>query len=171
MLRLLAVAAVMILAAPAFAQEQPAAQTETRSMPIYSNALAPGWNNWSWANVTLGAQIADPAERPIRVEAQGWQALYLQHAPFNTGGYSTFSFWANGASRGGQVLQIMAIDPAGQVFPDRVVRVTLPAREWMEVNVPLAELGASNREVSGFWIQNGSPDPTPPFFVNEISLR
>lgn len=160
---LLAAALAMAVSAPSAAQVAP--------MPIYQNDLAPGWNNWSWANVELGITIADPAERPISVRAEGWQALYFQHAPFSTAGYSTLSFFAHGGARGGQVIQVMAVDAAGEALPNTYQRVTLTANEWTQVDMPLSAIGAENTTVSGFWIQNGSADPTPRFLVNEVVLR
>jgi hypothetical protein len=163
-------AALAAIAAVGLAQAQTTAPT-TPEMPIYSNALAPGWSNWSWADVQLSIEIADPAERPISIRADGWEALYFQHAPFSTAGYSNLHFFAHGGARGGQVLQMQALNPAGEALPNTYQRVTLTANEWTEVSIPLSTMGAENQTVSGFWIQNGSGETVGRFLVNEVSLR
>ncbi|MES1198817.1 MAG: hypothetical protein ABUS48_02440 [Pseudomonadota bacterium] len=151
-------------AAPANAQTQP--------MPIYNNTLAPGWDNWSWAQVTLSFTIGDPSETPIKVETPaGWQALYLHHAPFGTAGYSMLSFFIHGGAHGGQTLSVIAVDAQGHPFGDHFFRVTPTAQAWTEVDVPLSELGAQNQTVSGFWIQDGTAQPTTRYYVNQIVLR
>jgi chitinase len=169
-----AIFAALALAAPGAtsAQEEAQAQTQpqTQPRPIYSNRFASGWDNWSWADVVVGVASTDD-ERPIQVNAAGWQALYLHHAPFSTEGFTNFSFWINGGARGGQTISVVAIDANGEVIIDRAVLVTAQANEWVLVEAPLSELGAAGRTVSGFWIQNGTPDPAPVFFVTEIALN
>ncbi|MEJ0058752.1 MAG: hypothetical protein WDM79_03810 [Terricaulis sp.] len=137
---------------------------------IYDDALAPGWNNWSWAEVEIGATISDPEERPISVRAQGWQALYLQHAAFSTTGYSELTFFIHGGAAGGQTISVIAVDARGEPI-DRFFRVVPEANAWTEVHVPLSEIGASDTSITGFFIQNGTPEPTRRFLVNEIALR
>ena len=148
------------------------AAAQTQVMPIYDNTLAPGWDNWSWAQVALSVAIGDPTETPIKVDSSGgWQALYLHHAPFTTAGYTTLSFFIHGGSHGGQTLQVMALDAQGHPFGNLAYRVTPTAQAWSEVDVPLSALGAQSQTVSGFWIQNGTADPAARYYVNEIVLR
>lgn len=153
------------------------AQTETMQAPatptllIYEDELSPGWSNWSWAEVELSFAISDPEERPIAVRADGWEALYLQHAPFSTAGYRAIAFYAHGGARGGQRLHVQAIDANGAALPNQYVPVTLAANAWTEVVMPLDAIGAADQTVSGFWIQNGTGETAARFFVNMIVLR
>ena len=148
------------------------ADAQTQTMPIYDNTMSPGWDNWSWAQVTLSAPIGDPSETPIKVDsAGGWQALYFHHAPFATAGYTMLSFFIHGGAHGGQTLSVMAVDASGHPFGDHFYRVTPTAQNWTEVDVPLTALGAENQTVTGFWIQNGTADAAPRYYVNQVVLR
>jgi len=153
---------------PAVAQEE-TAQASAQQVPIYADQLAQGWDNWSWAQVTLGVSATD-GERPIQVRAGAWQALYLRRAPFSTTGLTKLAFYINGG-QGGQTVSVVAINPAGEVIADRAFLFTPPANDWALVEVPLADISAANTEVSGFWIQNGTPNDAAPFFVNYIVLE
>ncbi|HVZ99729.1 MAG TPA: hypothetical protein VG841_05400 [Caulobacterales bacterium] len=147
------------------------APTQTQEMQIYGNTLQAGWSNWSWATVTLSFVISDPAETPIKVQAGPWQALYFQHAPFNTHGYSTFTFFVHGGARGGQDLQVIALDTEGHAIPNTAAHVMPAANDWSGVNISLADLNAVDKEVSGFWIQNATPGDANRFYVNYVSLN
>jgi chitinase len=153
--------AVLVASTTAFAQTQ-------APLPIYGNQLAQGWDSWSWAEVTLGVR-ANNDERPIQVNADAWEALYLHHAPFSTSGYSNLSFWINGG-QGGQTLSVIAFDAAGQAINDRPFRFVAPINSWRRIEVPLSEIGAADTTISGFLIQNATPSTAPAFFVNEIGM-
>jgi hypothetical protein len=146
---------------PAFAQS-------TTPLAIYGDRLAPGWDNWSWAEVTLGVR-ASGDERPIQIDADAWEALYLHHEPFSTAGYTNFSFWINGG-QGGQTLSVVALDAAGEALSTGPFRFVPLANAWRRVEVPLSEIGAADTIVSGFLIQNATAASAPTFFVNEIGL-
>ena len=50
-------------------------------MSIYGDALVNGWNNWSWASVnTASTATVHTGSTAIAVDADGFEALYLQHA-------------------------------------------------------------------------------------------
>src|SRR5688572_7897339 len=82
----------------------------TEPMTVYENALGPGWENWSWAKTELGLEITGSARKPIRVEAQGWQALYLHHEPFNTKGLRKLGFLIQGSVPDREVRVFMLSD-------------------------------------------------------------
>lgn len=144
---------------------------QTQAMQIYGNTLAPGWNNWSWATVQLSFQISDPTETPIKVQAGPYQALYFQHAPFNTHGYTTFTFFVHGGAHGGQQLQVIALDAEGHAIPNTAAHITAVANDWTGANVSLADLNAVDKDVSGFWIQNATDQDANRFYVNYVSLN
>ncbi|MES1263300.1 MAG: hypothetical protein ABUL69_03015, partial [Peristeroidobacter soli] len=79
---------------------------------IYDEALAPGWQNWSWASVDLASTAnANTGAVSIAVTPTGWSALYLRSAdaPVDTHGYLNFTFYVHGGATGGQTLQVVAI--------------------------------------------------------------
>jgi alpha-L-arabinofuranosidase len=146
------------------------AQTD---LTIYDEALAPGWQNWSWATVdTASTANANTGAVSIAVTAPAWSALYLRSAdaPVNTNGYLNFTFYVHGGTTGGQTIQVVAV--IGDA-PQAGVRVATPtAGAWQKITVPLAALGVENRaDVAGFWIQQGSGIDEPTFYVDTVVLE
>src|SRR3954464_13504706 len=98
---------------------------------IYDEALAGGWQNWSWATVDLASTAnAHSGTVSIAVTPAAWSALYLRSAdaPLDTNGYLNFTFWVHGGTTGGQTIQVVAVINDA---PQAGVRVTSPAaRKW-----------------------------------------
>jgi alpha-N-arabinofuranosidase len=140
---------------------------------IYDEALAEGWQNWSWATVDLASTAnAHTGAVSIAVTPAAWSALYLRSAdaPLDTHGYLNFTFWVHGGSAGGQSIQVVAVINDA---PQAGVHVTSPAAgTWQKVTVPLASLGADDHaDVNGFWIQQGSGVDDPTFYVDDVVLE
>ncbi|HEY6923711.1 MAG TPA: hypothetical protein VI653_09600 [Steroidobacteraceae bacterium] len=140
---------------------------------LYGDALASGWQNWSWAAVDMASTAtAHTGTMSIAVTPTAWSALYLRSAdaPLDTNGYLNFTFWVNGGATGGQTIQVVAV-VNDVVQPG--VRVTPPAAgSWQKITVPLSALGASARsDVSGFWVQEAAGIDEPTFFVDDIMLE
>lgn len=178
----LPIAAVALLAAPAaFAQSDPgdvekakatapvaaaAPVADSALAAIYSNALGAGWQNWSWAKSELSVDIGS-ARKPIRIEAQGYQGLYLHHTPFSTAPYRGLTFLIQGSAP--SQVRVIAI-VGGKPVEGKLKLVKVGVGGWNKVVVALADLGAANIDIDGFWIQNDSADPIPPFYVADIAL-
>ena len=80
------------------------------SQSIYTDSLQNNWENWSWAAVNLNnASPVHSGSASTSINAAAWQAFYLHHAPFTTGGYTDFVFWIHGGTSGGQRLQVQAL--------------------------------------------------------------
>jgi hypothetical protein len=137
-------------------------------MSIYETSLAPGWENWSWAKVELGIEIAGSARKPIRVEAAPWAALYLHHAPFSTTGYKWLSLLIQGSVPDREVRVYLLTD--GKINGDGKL-VKIGNAGWTKVEVPLATLASEDKMVDGLWVQNASGTDLPKFFVTEIRLK
>src|SRR5688572_4568905 len=106
---------------------------------LYDEALAPGWQNWSWATVDLASTAnANTGAVSIAVTAPAWSALYLRSAdaPVDTHGYLNLSFYVHGGTAGGQTIQVVAVV---NDVPQPGVRVASPtAGAWQKITVPLA---------------------------------
>src|SRR5580700_6559832 len=137
---------------------------------VYADALANGWQNWSWATVNLSnTQPVQAGNDSIGVSATAYQALYLHHDAFDSSLYGNLVFWINGGATGGQLLQVQAtLNGAAQTV------VTLPAlaaNTWQQISIPLSSLGVQNQpDMDGFWIQDHSGTTQPTFFVDTISI-
>jgi alpha-N-arabinofuranosidase len=163
-LRALLLLPLLLLANAAFAQAD---------RTIYDEALAPGWQNWSWAaNDPASNAFAHTGSLSIAVTPSAWSALYLRSAesPVDTNGYLNLVFWVHGGATGGQTIQVVAV--VNDVSQPGV-RITSPAANtWTRVVVPLSALGADARaDVNGFWLQQGSGVDDPTYYVDDIVLE
>ncbi len=134
---------------------------------VYDTTLAPGWDNWSWAKTTLSTDLSGSARKPIKVEAAGWQALYLHHSGFNTTGLKRLSFLIQGSvpDRDVRVFMVIGGKPVGE---GKLVKVGNTG--WTDVKVPLVTLGIEDTVIDGIWVQNASAEDLPKFFVTDIKL-
>lgn len=139
----------------------------TAPMTVYENALGDGWENWSWAKTELGLEITGSPRKPIKVEAEGWQALYLHHAPFNTKGLKKLNFLIQGSEPDKEV-RIFMLGEGKPIGEGKLVKFSNTG--WTRVVVPLATLGADEKLVDGIWMQNTSDQALPKFYVTEIKL-
>lgn len=136
-------------------------------MSIYGTSLGEGWENWSWAKAELSVEVPGSARKPIRVEAAGWQALYLHHAPFSTTGYVKLSLLIQGSVPDREVRVNMLTD--GKVNGEGKL-VKIGNAGWTRVEVPLATLASEDKLIDGIWVQNASAEDLPKFYVTEIKL-
>jgi hypothetical protein len=151
----------------AAAEDAKTAVAATPPTTIYETSLAPGWDNWSWAKTTLGTELSGSARKPIKVEAAGWQALYLHHEGFNTTGLKRLSLLIQGSvpDREVRVSLIIGGKPVGE---GKLVKLSNTG--WTDVKVPLVTLGVEDTVIDGIWVQNASAEDLPKFFVTDIKL-
>ena len=137
---------------------------------IYADGLAPGWDSWSWAAVNFAATApVHSGSKSASITTDGWEALYLHHAAFNTTGYTDLRFWIHGGATGGQLLQVQAT--LGGAQQAAVTLPALAANSWQQVTLPLSSLGVAGKaNFDGFWIQDRSGTSKPAFFVDDITL-
>lgn len=150
----------LILSSPAVAQ------TADKGS-IYSTKLENGWQNWSWATTEAGIEIEGSPRRPIRVEADGYEALYLHHDPIALTGFTKLRFLLQGSKPGGKV-KVVALS-GGKAVNDGTT-LELKNNGWTDVQLPLDRLGATDKPIDGFWIQNAGGETLPPFYVTEVKL-
>ena len=150
----------------AIAQGAPAA---AQAMPIYTNALAPGWQDWSWAKTRLSVGAEGAARKPIAVDAEPYASLYLHHEPFSTSGYRTLNLLVQSKATDAEV-KVFLLAPDGKpIGAGKVVKIGNSG--WTKVEVPLETLGANDTTVSGLWIQNPSGAALPTFYVADVGLQ
>jgi hypothetical protein len=147
---------------PATADIPPPAQ-----MPVYDTALAPGWQNWSWAKADLSVELNGSTRKPIRVVAGPYQALYLHHDAFSTKGMTKLSLLIQGSAPGGEVRIFALID--GKVANEGKL-LTLSNTGWTQVVTPLVTLGVEDKMIDGLWVQNATGADLPKFYVTEIKI-
>ena len=184
---LVAAAALLLVPAAAMTQSKPAPAPATAPAAaadpiatVYDKALGTGWENWSWAKTELSADIGS-AHMPIKVEAQGFQALYLHHAPFSAAPYRSITMLIQAVGGEAEVRVIGIVN--GKPIPDgtkvgadgqpelkmKVLKV-VPGG-WTKVLIPLENLGiGESATIDGFWVQNNKNEPAPHLYVADIML-
>lgn len=145
----------------------PAAEAPAGSKPIYDDAMASGWANWSWgSNIDFESQSGHSGKAIEITYNDGWSALYLHNdAGVNTNGYESVRFWLNGGSNGGQLVRVCAKVKCDQASD----QLTVPANTWTQFDVPLSKLGASSR-MDEFVVQNFTPGSQATMFIDDITL-
>ena len=179
---LIVAAALLLVPAAVTAQTTPAPVPAADPVAtIYNKALGAGWQNWSWAKTELSVDSGSP-RLPIKVEAEGYQALYLHHEPFSAAPYRGISMLIQ--SVGGEAeVRVMAY-AKGQPIPDgakigadgkplpmmKIVKV-VPGG-WTKILVPFAELGITKSTMlDGFAVQNNKGEAAPHLYVADVMLN
>jgi hypothetical protein len=139
-------------------------------LSLYTDNLVNGFQSWSWAMVNLQSfALVHSGTYAIAVTDAGNQALWLNRGQFNSSPYTNLTFWVNGGSAGGQLLQVKGVlDNNAQTA---VPVAALPANTWQQVTIPLASLGVANRpNLTGFQIQGRSGGSQATFYVDDVQL-
>lgn len=140
-------------------------------LPIYTDHLVNGFQNWSWAtvNLTNTTPVHFGAHSVSVIDSTNYQAVYFEHPAFDTTPYAAVDFWINGGSDGGQSLQ------AGGVLNGSIQLTypleTLAPNHWQHITIPLSSLGiADATNFTGFWIQGSVNTAQPPFYLDDVQL-
>jgi hypothetical protein len=168
MLRRLLLALFVLLLVPLGAARPVSAATYI----IYDDALASGWQNYSWAATDLRAAAPARGAAAISVTygaAPPYQGLFLAHPDTPTAGYTRLRFALHGGSTGRQLIQVYAKLADGSDGP-KVALAPLAAGAWTDVQLELADLGAANTTIAGITWQDRSGGAQPAFFVDDIAL-
>ncbi|HEY3914308.1 MAG TPA: hypothetical protein VGN61_07465, partial [Verrucomicrobiae bacterium] len=140
------------------------------NLPIYTDNLVNGFQNWSWATINL--QNPTPVfsdSYSVAVTDGGYQALSFQCDPVNSTPYTSLTFWINGGSTGGQSVQVWgSLDHNSQTGH---TLTPLPTNTWKQITIPLATLGVANMpNFTGFGIQGNVGGGQRTFYVDSVSL-
>jgi len=152
------------------------AATTSAPLSIFVSSLAPGWENWSWDtavdfNATPGHN--NPPSMKVTF-ASPWAGLYLHRSPFSLSGKSAINFSAMGVTAGGQQLKLFFFDEQGRALP--AVNINsyispMTTTRWSSINIPLADLGAAGKTVSGFALQGNDGRVQDTFLIDDITIR
>lgn len=159
--------ALLLALAPALAARPALAATHT----IYDDALASGWQNYSWAAVNVAAAAPARGAAAIAVSygsTPPYQGLFLAHPALATAGYTKLRFFLHGGAAGGQLIQVYAKLADGTDGP-KLQLPPAPAGAWAEVQLPLADLGAAG-SIAGVTWQDRTGGPQPTFYLDDVAL-
>ncbi len=158
---------ILLIALALFTLLQTPAPTQAGgSSPVYTDALASGWEDWSWS---IGLNLANP--NPVHggtssiaiTYTEGWDGFQLGYhgAQLDVSAYDVLRFWVHGGSNGGQEITVQ-IEGLEQV-------VTATANTWTQVDISLTPLGTS-RSVGEIVWWNGTANAHPTFYLDDIEF-
>ncbi len=153
-------------AVPSEPQSRPAS-IAAADLPIYTDALAGGWQDWSWDTTRSfdNTQPVHSGSASIAITyTVGWGGLSLHtNTPLPVRDYTVIRFWVHGGSAGGQSVRFYLKD-GGESYS-----FTVPANTWLPVTVPLAAFGSPTTLSDLVW-QDESDHAQPTFYLDDISL-
>jgi len=168
-------AALSVIPASGQAQPQARAPAATGALPaeltVYGDALAAGWENWSW-NTQVNFANAQPAlgRRSVAVSyGEPFAGFSLRApAPIDAQRYSGIVFWVHGGESGERALRfyIQQSDSGGE---SRVAQFEAPAGTWTPITIALSSLG-NLQTIKRLTIQDNSGERQPTFYVDNIRL-
>jgi len=136
-------------------------------LPIYTDTLASGWQDWSW-----GAAINSANSSPIHggvssiaVALDGWGALQFgTNSPVNLAGYDMLNFWVHGGTGGSKHIDVVVNSNTNHYT------VVAPANTWTDVSVPLSAVG-NPAVISTIWWMDNTGSAQTTFYIDDISLH
>jgi len=137
---------------------------------VYDDAMAAGWQDWSWGGVTRNFSSATPVFAGSSAVATtftgGWSGLQLGNAGgVDVTAYDALRFQIHGGSAGGQSIEVRCGNDSTYVS-QLVVPV---AGMWTQVDLPLAELGTPRHATYVYWFNN-TAGSQPTFHLDQISF-
>jgi hypothetical protein len=140
---------------------------------VYDDALAAGWQDWSWdttVDLAVGSPAAGGTGTSIGVTYTGaWGGLYLRHpgAAIDLAPFERVRFEIHGGSAGGQQLRLYPVDGSGAAGGS--IPLAPPAvGVFTTVEIDVAALGLA--ALGGLVWQDTSGGPQPALHVDEIVL-
>ena len=139
-------------------------------MPVYTDHLVNGFQDWSWGTHNLAnTSRVYSGSNSISGSLAAWQAISLYHPDFNTAVYGNLSFWANGGTSGGQRFQVVA--QFGSTTGPAYQLSAFSPNTWQHVVVPLASLAAAGvTNLNRINLQLTSSGTSGTFYLDEIEL-
>jgi hypothetical protein len=144
------------------------------SLPIYQDALASNWQNWSWDGTYNFADTGQVYAGGVSIGAtitRAYGGLSVQHATGIPGNlYTSVVFWIHGGASGSGVRQLQVVVQTGDDYADEPgYPINILPNQWTQVIVPLSAIG-NPATIKRINIQDNSGAPQPTFYVDELCL-
>jgi hypothetical protein len=151
------------------AQRQPSARFA--ELIIYGDALAEGWENWSWDTQANFANAQPALGRGSVAVSYGepYAGFSLRApTPIDARRYSGIAFLVHGGESGERKLRFY-IQQSDSGSESRVVQFEAPAGTWTPITIALSTLG-NLQTIKRLTIQDNSGERQPTFYVDSIRL-
>lgn len=150
--------------------------TEVVAEPVYEESLAAGFHNYSWHDKDFSnEEQARSGSRSIKFEPDGWDGVWISSESKKfVEEYYGVRLWLHGGSGGGQKLLFHAYDgnqalgaiDLNELLPGQ----SLPAGQWTEVTISMADLGLDLGTFDGFILQAATEDNQEAIYIDDIEL-
>lgn len=150
--------------------------TDVLAEPVYEESLTPGFNNYSWHEKDFAnEEQARSGSRSIKFEPDGWDGVWISgESKKLVDNYYGVQFWIHGGNAGGQNLlfhiyngnQALGAIELNELLPNQ----SLPAGQWTEVTVSMADLGLDLGFFDGFILQAATDKDQEAVYIDDITL-
>ncbi|SJM90816.1 hypothetical protein CRENPOLYSF2_1870003 [Crenothrix polyspora] len=146
--------------------------TAADDLTIYNDAIANGWEDWSWDGVTSSPNTAikKVGISSLAVKySSAWQGLSYHHigTAVNSKNYTAIHFWVYGSSGSG-LLQVVIQDKT--TSPESTPFYFTPtANKWAQITVPLSKLG-NPATIARLSIKDATGTTQPVFYIDDLRL-
>lgn len=151
-------------------------RSEAAPLPVYGDALASGFVDWSWGTHSLAqGSVVHGGNAAISFEPDGWAGLYLHRDEgIDVASYGAVELWVRGASSGGQKVTV-ALLSGGAVAGSGALETfvaggSVPGGSWAKATVPFASLGVTTGFLDGIWLQDASGGNQATLYVDDVRL-
>jgi hypothetical protein len=146
--------------------------SSTTNFAIFGDALAAGWENWSWesgVNLANGAPVQS-GSASIAITFNAASAGFSLRSPvaIDAKQYRAIRFLVYGSGSGNALLVYTEAGDEGPVSATQQA-VTAPAGEWTTITVPLSALG-NPAVIKRVTIQENGGAAQATFYVDELML-
>jgi hypothetical protein len=147
----------------------PTPTTPAADLIVYDDALAAGWQNWSWdttVNFAATAQVKTGSKAIAITHTAAWAGLSLRApAAINTANYSAIRFWVYGHGR--PLALYTQPSDAGAASP--FYTFTPPAGVWAQITAPLSALG-NPAAIQRINVQENAGAAQAIFYLDDVRL-
>lgn len=147
------------------------------AMSVYTDALASGWQDWSWA---VGYSLTDSTyarsgSKSIKFPVAAYGGIYLHTTSAVTiGAYSTIQFYVNGGTSAvsSSSLSVKIYGTSATVVGNSVnFPASVPAGQWSLMAISISSFGVpSNTQISGIAITSNVDASAGTIWIDEIAL-
>lgn len=139
-------------------------------LPLYTDRIVNGFQDWGWGTRSFSnTSPTHSGTDSISVTPSSNPGISFHQNDFDSSPYTNLTFWANGGTSGGQVLQVYAslgtTDQAGFNLP------ALTANTWTQFVVPLSSLNADSKSNLARITIKPTSSSGSVFYLDEIQLQ
>jgi fibronectin type 3 domain-containing protein len=152
-----------------------AAALAAGSIPIYEDALASGWVDWSWSttrNFAATAPVAAGA-RSLAVSFQPWGGLSLHRNTGAVTGMSAVVLSVYGSAAGVDLQVYVSKDGTslpGVLLAQHCAGRVIPAGAWTRCSVPISALAPAGTPIDGIGLRDVGGVARPTIYLDDVGL-